>query len=101
MFNNKTQRKYVYLWCLMCEFSSGEKQFTISAQLHTALLNMTITENINIVDLIVNIKKLYNGKIVHHPKIKTHTTTKIIIKPTTAQTFMQKNGKLTATKKQQ
>jgi diacylglycerol kinase (ATP) len=81
----------------MCKFSSGERQFTISAQLHTALLNMTIAENINIVNLIVNIKKLYNGKNVHHPKIKTHTTTKIIIKPTTAQTFIQENGKLIAT----
>jgi len=62
--------------CLMtmvgvCKFSGGGMQFTKDVNTTDGLLDITIVKNLNIFDLISNIKKLYNGHIVHHKKVET------------------------------
>jgi YegS/Rv2252/BmrU family lipid kinase len=88
--------------CLMaifgiCKFSGGGMQFTEDVKLNNGILNITIAKNINIIDLIINIKKLYNGQIVNHKKVTTYKTQHITIIPKSKKPFIQADGELIAT----
>ncbi|MEE9408787.1 MAG: diacylglycerol kinase family protein [Polaribacter sp.] len=90
--------------CLMtlfgiCKFSGGGMQFTENVNPSDGLLDITIAKNLNIFDLIYNIKKLYNGNIVHHKKMETYKTKEITVIPQTAKPFIQADGELIDTGK--
>ncbi len=85
--------------CLMtmvgvCKFSGGGMQFTKDVNTTDGLLDITIFKNLNIFDLISNIKKLYNGHIVHHKKVETYKTNLITVIPRTSKTYIQADGEL-------
>jgi len=85
--------------CLMtmvgvCKFSGGGMQFTKDVNTTDGLLDITIFKNLNIFDLISNIKKLYNGYIVHHKKVETYKTNLITVIPRTSKTYIQADGEL-------
>lgn len=85
--------------CLMtmvgvCKFSGGGMQFTKDVNTTDGLLDITIVKNLNIFDLISNIKKLYNGHIVHHKKVETYKTNLITVIPRTSKTYIQADGEL-------
>ncbi|MDA9093255.1 diacylglycerol kinase family lipid kinase [Polaribacter sp.] len=88
--------------CLMtmvsiCKFSGGGMQFSEKGDPIDGLFDITIVKNITLLDLILNIKKLYNGKIVAHPKIATYKTNKIIVDPQNSKPFIQADGELIGT----
>ncbi|MDG1452123.1 MAG: diacylglycerol kinase family lipid kinase [Polaribacter sp.] len=85
--------------CLMtmvgvCKFSGGGMQFTKDVNTTDGLLDITIVKNLNIFDLISNIKKLYNGHIVHHKKVETYKTNLITVIPRASKTYIQADGEL-------
>lgn len=85
--------------CLMtmvgvCKFSGGGMQFTKDVNTTDGLLDITIFKNLNIFDLISNIKKLYNGHIVHHKKVETYKTNLITVIPRASKTYIQADGEL-------
>jgi len=88
--------------CLMtmvsiCKFSGGGMQFSKKGDPIDGLFDITIVKNITLLDLILNIKKLYNGKIVAHPKVATYKTNKIIVDPQNLKPFIQADGELIGT----
>ena len=88
--------------CLMtmvsiCKFSGGGMQFSKKGDPIDGLFDITIVKNITLLDLILNIKKLYNGKIVAHPKVATYKTNKIIVDPQNSKPFIQADGELIGT----
>ena len=88
--------------CLMtivsiCKFSGGGMQFFKKGDPIDGLFDITIVKNITLLDLILNIKKLYNGKIVAHPKVATYKTNKIIVDPQNSKPFIQADGELIGT----
>lgn len=85
--------------CLMtvlgiCKFSGNGMQFTENVNSSDGFLDITIAKNINTIDLLLNIKKLYNGKIVHHKKVTTYKTKEITITPKSSKTYIQADGEL-------
>lgn len=85
--------------CLMtlfgiCNFSGGGMQFTKDVNPSDGLLDITIAKNLNIFDLIFNIRKLYSGSIVHHKKIETYKTKTITVLPIDTKPFIQADGEL-------
>ena len=85
--------------CLMtmvgvCKFSGGGMQFTKDVNTTDGLLDITIVKNLNIFDLISNIKKLYNGHIVHHKKVETYKTDIITVIPQASKPYIQADGEL-------
>jgi YegS/Rv2252/BmrU family lipid kinase len=99
-FNNKT----IKAKCLMtlvgiCKFSGGGMQFTKDVNTADGLFDITIAKNLNIFDLLVNIKKLYNGNIVHHKKVETYKTKLITVIPQTSKPYIQADGELIGTGK--
>jgi YegS/Rv2252/BmrU family lipid kinase len=90
--------------CLMtlfgiCKFSGGGMQFTKDINPSDGFFDITIAKNLNLFDLIYNIKKLYDGNIVHHKKIETYKTKKITVIPKTTKPFIQADGELISTGK--
>ena len=98
IFNDKT----IETSCLMtifgiCKFSGGGIQFTKNVNATDGLLDITIAKNLNLFDLVFNIKKLYNGKIVHHKKVETYKIKEIIVIPQSSKPFIQADGELVGT----
>lgn len=90
--------------CLMtlfgiCKFSGGGMQFTKEVDAADGLFDITIAKNLTIFDLVFNIKKLYNGNIIHHKKIETYKTKEITVIPKSAKPFIQADGELIGTGK--
>jgi len=88
--------------CLMtvfgiCKFSGGGMQFTEKVDTTDGLLDITIVKNLSFLDLILNIPKLYSGKIVHHKKVVTFKTNELSVIPQNANTFIQADGELIGT----
>ncbi|KGL62425.1 diacylglycerol/lipid kinase family protein [Polaribacter sp. Hel1_85] len=90
--------------CLMtifglCKFSGGGIKFTKDVHTTDGLFDITIAKNLNFFNLIFNIKKLYNGNIVHHKKVETYKTKEITVIPKTTKPFIQADGELIGTGK--
>ena len=95
--NNQTLKEK----CLMtifgiCKFSGGGMQFTKDVNPSDGLLDITIAKNLTLLDLILNLPKLYNGTIVHHKKVATYKTNAIKVTPTSTvdKPFIQADGEL-------
>jgi len=87
--------------CLMvvfgiCKFSGGGMQFTKEVDSTDGLLDITIAKNLTLIDIILNLPKLYNGLIVHHKKVETFKTTSLKITPLlkSEKPFIQADGEL-------
>ena len=78
----------------ICKYSGNGMQFTKDVNPTDGYLNITIAKNITLVDLLLNINRLYNGKIVHHKKVDTYKTKEITIIPKQTKTFIQADGEL-------
>ena len=85
--------------CLMtivsiCKFSGGGMQFSEKVNPNDGLFDITVVKNLTLFDLILNIRKLYNGKITEHPKVATYQTNEITIIPQNSNTYIQGDGEL-------
>ena len=76
------------------KFSGGGMQFTKEVNPTDSLLDITIVSNFTLWDLIVNLPKLYNGKIVNHKKVQTVKTSSLEIIPSNPETYFQADGEL-------
>ncbi|MFT6869448.1 diacylglycerol/lipid kinase family protein [Polaribacter sp.] len=97
--NNTIETNCLMVLFGICKFSGGGMQFTKNVHTSDGLLDITIAKNLNLVDLILNIKKLYNGNIVHHKKVETYKTNLITVIPKTSTPFIQADGELIDTGK--
>lgn len=94
------QDKIIETTCLMtlfgiCKYSGGGMQMTKNADPKDGLLDITIAKNFNFFDLVFNLKKLYNGAIVHHKKVENYKATEIeVIDSDNSQPFIEADGEL-------
>lgn len=96
-FNDKIlQEKCLMTIFGICKFSGGGMQFTKDVNPTDGLLDITIAKNLTLVDLLLNLPKLYNGKIVNHKKVTTYKTTDIKVTPISSvdKPFIQADGEL-------
>ena len=90
--------------CLMtilgiCKYSGNGMQFTKDVHTSDGYLDLTIAKNITLVDLLLNITKLYNGKFVNHKKVETYKTKEITVQPKISKPYIQADGELVGTGK--
>jgi diacylglycerol kinase (ATP) len=78
----------------ICKYSGGGMRFTENIDTSSGLLNITIVKNFTFLDLIINLPKLYSGKIVNHKKVSTYKTNEISIIPKNSKPFIQGDGEL-------
>lgn len=91
--------KIIETKCLMvlfgiCKFSGGGMQFTKDVNTTDGLLDITLAKNLNLFDLILNIKKLYNGNLTYHKKIENYKTKEITVIPYYSNSMIQADGEL-------
>lgn len=61
------------------KYSGGGMQLTQTPNLTDGLFDVTIAKNITIRTILVNIFKLYSGKLVYHKEVENYKTNKIRI----------------------
>ena len=98
-FNIKINNKVIESDCLMvvfgiCKYSGGGMQFTEKINTSSGLLNVTIVKNFTLLDLIINLPKLYSGEIVNHKKVVTYKTKEIEVSLKKTKPFIQADGEL-------
>ncbi len=102
LINNKELKaKCLMVVCGICKYSGGGMQFTKNVNTTDGLLDITIAKNLNFLDLIINLPKLYSGAIVNHKKVSTYKTSEITIKPINGNSFIQADGELITSDKLQ
>jgi len=85
--------------CLMvligvCQYSGGGMQMTKEPKPNDGFLDVTIAKNFSLFDLVLNLQKLYNGKIVHHKKVTTYKTNHIEIIDHQSKSFIEADGEI-------
>ncbi|CAL2088467.1 diacylglycerol kinase family protein [Tenacibaculum sp. 190524A05c] len=90
--------------CLMtlfgiCKYSGGGMRLTNYKDSTNGLLDITIAKNLNFKDLILNIKKLYDGTLINHKKVEALVSDEIIVTPETTdqKVYVQADGELIGT----
>jgi YegS/Rv2252/BmrU family lipid kinase len=89
--------------CLMtlfgiCKYSGGGMQMTKDVNPSDGLLDITVAKDIGFFDLIFNLKKLYNGTIVHHKKVETFKVKELqIIDVNNKNPYIEADGELIST----
>ncbi|WGH74622.1 diacylglycerol kinase family lipid kinase [Tenacibaculum tangerinum] len=92
--------------CLMtlfgiCKYSGGGMQLTDYKESNNGLLDITIAKNLSFWDVLVSIKRLYNGKILQHKKVETYSSNSLLITPKNIDNkpYIQADGELIGTGK--
>lgn len=84
----------------VCSYCSGGMKLTPYKSSQDGLLDITIAKNFGLLDILLNVKKLFKGTIFSHKKIDTaHTKSITVIPPNTKKTFIQADGELIGTGK--
>ena len=100
-FKIEMNNKLVETKCLMtlfgiCKYSAGGMQLTDYKESTDGLFDITIAKNLSLADLILNIKKLFNGLITKHKKVETYISNELLITPVSIKNkpFIQADGEL-------
>lgn len=105
-FKIEINDKIIETTCLMTVFGNGKytgggMRLVDYKSTTDGLLDVSVFKELTFWDLVLNIKKLYDGKIVHHQKVTTYKTTKITVTPLHKNNipFIQADGELIGTGK--
>jgi len=87
--------------CLMivfgiCKYSGGGLQVTKEPNPRDGLLDVTIVKNFSFLNILFNIPKLYNGKIVDHNKVTTYKVKDFKIEENT-NSIIEADGEIVGT----
>lgn len=85
--------------CLMvlfgiCSYSGGGMKMTKDANPNDGLLDVTIAKDFSFFDLVFNLPKIYNGKIIHHSKVINLKTDKINVIDNKQESLIEADGEL-------
>jgi len=82
----------------LCKFSGGGMQLTNSPNPFDGLLDICIVRNVNKLDIIKNLSKLFNGKLSDHKKVETIKSNSVEITINQEKMpFIQADGELLGT----
>ena len=96
LVNNKIiKEKCLMILFGICQYSGGGMKMTKEATPNDGLLDITIAKDFSFLDLIINLPKLYNGKIVHHKKVENYKSISLeIIETNENNSFIEADGEL-------
>lgn len=93
--SNETSVDTLMVLVGLCQFSGGGMQLTKAPQINDGLFDISIANNFSRIDILKNIFKLFNGKIINNKKVITAKTSSIHIEIiSTALPFIQADGEL-------
>lgn len=93
--NTILEEKCLMILIGICQYSGGGMQMTKEPKPNDGFLDVTIAKNFSLFDLLINLPKLYNGKIIHHKKVTTYKADRIeIIDDNVKKSFIEADGEL-------
>jgi len=93
--NISLNKKCLMILVGLCKYSGGGLRVTKNPNPLDGLLDITLVKNFSFFELLFNIPKLYNGKIVNHKKVSTFKTKKIIVKNiSNNNSFIEADGEI-------
>ena len=93
--NKEINSKTLMILVGLCNYSGGGMQLTKNANPFDGLFDISIAKNLSKFDIIKNLTKLFNGKIVNHNKVETLKSDEITIKIDEDELpFIQADGEL-------
>ncbi len=105
-FKIEINHKIIETNCLMtvfgnCKTTGGGMKLTDYKSTTDGLFDISIFKNLTFWDLLLNMKKLYDGSIIHHKKVTTYKAKKVIVTPLNQKNipFVQADGELIGTGK--
>lgn len=95
-FNDiEIKEKTLMLLIGICKYSGGGMQLTQNANTTDGLFDISHINKINLITLLLNIGRLFNGNITNHKLIKNYKSSKLKIKDLDTQiTYIQADGEL-------
>ena len=79
----------------LCKYSGGGMQLTEQSDPKDGLFDISVIKHLNLGTILINLPKLFNGKITKHRKVTTYKTNYISISlPKNKTVFMQADGEL-------
>lgn len=100
LFKIETDNETIETKCLLtlfgiCKFSGGNMQMVPYKSATDGKFAITIAKNIGLFDLLFNLKKMFNGKILQHKKVVTLYSNSIkVTPPKDTLTYIQADGEL-------
>ena len=93
--NISLNKKCLMILVGLCKYSGGGLRVTKNPNPKDGLLDITLVKKFSFFELLFNIPKLYNGKIVNHKKVSTFKTKKIIVKNiSNNNSFIEADGEI-------
>lgn len=93
--SNNIKSKTLMVLIGLCNFSGGGMRLTKNPDPFDCLFDISIAKNIGKVDILKNLTKLFNGKIVNHKKVVALKSDSLIIKiEEEEKPFIQADGEL-------
>lgn len=93
--NQKKRVKSLMILFGICRYSGGGLQITKNPSPNDGYLDITIVKNLSFFEIICNIHKLYNGKIVDHKKIENFKVKEIkITQQKKENSFIEGDGEI-------
>ncbi len=101
IFKIEINDKIIKTSCLMtvfgnCKYTGGGMRLSDYKKTSDGLFDISVFKNFTFFDLIINLKKLYNGTIIHHKKVTTFKSNKVTVTPLSKNNipFVQADGEL-------
>ena len=93
--NTEINSKTLMILVGLCNYSGGGMQLTKEANPFDGLFDISIAKNIGKLDIVKNLTKLFNGKIVNHKKVESFKSNAISITIDEEELpFIQADGEL-------
>ena len=93
--NKNIKSKTFMLSIGLCKFSGGGMQLTNFKDHKNGLFDITLIKNIKLPKVLINIKKLYNGKLIHLKEVKNFKKNYLKVENTNKQIpYIQADGEL-------
>ncbi|MCB0462005.1 MAG: diacylglycerol kinase family lipid kinase [Flavobacteriaceae bacterium] len=82
----------------LCKYSGGGMRLTKTPNPYDGLFDVSIAKDLTKLEIIQNLPKLFNGKIIEHSKVETYKVNELsIIIDSEAKPFIQADGELIGT----
>lgn len=93
--DQRVEEKCLMILFGICRYSGGGMQMIKDPNPKDGLLDVTISKNFSFFDLILNLPKLYNGKIVFHQKVENFKVSSFrITEKSKGKSYIEADGEL-------
>lgn len=94
IIDNKNIKTKIFMISIgLCKYSGGGMQLTDFKKHKNGVFDITLIKNITLIKVLLHLKKLYNGQIIHLKEVETHQSKSLTIL-SNKSAYIQADGEL-------